>query len=368
MRSGRLRLGLAAIISVICVVPAGAGGVEPGDPPHLTIGVVPQRAYGDADTRSMLMAGVDSVRMWISWSQVEPTRGKFDWGIVDQTVATNAKAGLTTLPYLFGTPVWAAALDGWSCSAATCMSLAPRSDATRASFADFAAAAARRYGSGGAFWREHRELRAQPIETWQIWNEPNLSSFYGPAVDPTGYAELVQAASPAIRAVDPDAQIVLAGLTGTKTNAKRMSSARFLVELYTVPEITDAFDGIAVHPYNRTARGTLDQVQTVRGIADAHDDDAGIWVTELGWASAGNRNRWGLVKTQSGQARALALALDGLEANAERWDVRAAYWYAWRDTDRGAAVCGWCPWSGLIDRIGRAKPAYLALRQFTANN
>jgi hypothetical protein len=31
-------------------------------------------------------------------------------------------------------------------------------------------------------------------------------------------------------------------------------------------------------------------------------------------------------------------------------------------------VCAWCPWSGLIDRVGRAKPAYLALREFTANN
>jgi hypothetical protein len=315
----------------------------------------------------MLMAGVESVRMWISWSQVEPVRGKFDWGIVDQSVATNAKAGLTTLPYLFGTPVWAAALDGWSCDTETCMSLAPRSDATRAEFGAFAAAAARRYGPAGSFWREHRELRAQPIETWQIWNEPNLSSFYGPSVNPLGYGALVQAAAAAIRTEDPDAQIVLAGLTGTKTNAKRMSSARFLIQLYSITDIADAFDGIAVHPYNRTARGLLDQVQTVRGVADAHGDDAGLWVTELGWASAGKR-REGLVKTQSGQARALELALDGLQRNAERWNVQAAYWYAWRDTDRGAAVCGWCPWSGLIDRVGRAKPAYLALRQFTANN
>ena len=149
----------------------------------------------------------------------------------------------------------------------------------------------RRYGPGGAFWREHRELDAEPIEIWQIWNEPNLSSFYSPAVDPAGYAALVEAAAPAIRAVDPDAQILLAGLTGTKSNEKRMSSARFLTELYAVPDVEAAFDGIAVHPYNRTVRGTLDQIDAARAIADRNGDDAGLWVTEFGWASAGKRRR-----------------------------------------------------------------------------
>jgi hypothetical protein len=58
----------------------------------------------------------------------------------------------------------------------------------------------------------------------------------------------------------------------------------------------------------------------------------------------------------------LRLTFTRLLENAARWDVRAAYWYAWRDTERGQAVCGWCPWSGLIDRVGRKKPAYWELR------
>jgi hypothetical protein len=367
MAAGRATLGLAATIVLISLAPAGAGAGSsvPDDPAPLTIGVVPQRSYDDSDTREMTAAGIESVRVWFSWAQIEGTHGTFDWGPVDKSVATNARAGLTTLPFLFGTPDWAARMDGWFCEyAEDCISLAPSTDASRQAFADFAAAAVRRYGADGTFWRQQRDLHAEPIETWQLWNEPNLSSFYAPAVDPAGYAALVQAAAPAIRAEDPDAQILLAGLTGTKTNAKRVSSARFLTELYTVPGIADAFDGIAVHPYNRKVRGTLDQVRNARAIADAHGDDAGLWVTELGWASAGKR-RWGLVKSPSGQARMLTLSLERLEQNAERWDVRAAYWFAWRDTDRGAAVCGWCPWSGLIDRVGREKPAYTALRDFT---
>ncbi len=367
MSAGWLKLGLAAFVAAAAIGPASAGGVDTPEPHELSIGVVPQRAYGDSDTRNMEAAGVESVRVWLSWAQIEPNRGVFNWNVADATVATNAKAGLTTLPFLFGTPAWAARLDGWSCDLDSCISMAPRTDASRAAFADFAAVLVRRYGPGGAFWREHRELDAEPIEIWQIWNEPNLSSFYSPAVDPAGYAALVKAAAPAIRAVDPDAQILLAGLTGTKSNEKRMSSARFLTELYAVLDVEAAFDGIAVHPYNRTVRGTLDQIDAARAIADLNGDDAGLWVTEFGWASAGKRHE-GLVKSRDGQARVLERALERLELNAERWDVRAAYWYAWRDTEAGAGVCGWCPWSGLLDRVGREKPAYTALQEFTGND
>lgn len=365
MAAGRATVALATMIASISLAPARAGGDEPTNPAlALTIGVVPQRGYDTSDTRRMTAAGIGSVRAWVSWAQVEAERGTFDWSLVDEIVDTNARAGLTTLPFLFGTPTWAASLDGWSCAPEACSRLAPRTDASRQAFAEFAAAAARRYGPGGAFWRQQPGLDAEPIGTWQIWNEPNLSSFWGPAVDPAGYAALVQAAAPAIRAEDPGAQILLAGLTGTKSNTKRVSSARFLAELYAVPDIELAFDGIAVHPYNRKVQGTLDQVRTARAIADAQGHDVGLWVTELGWASAGKR-RWGLVKSPSGQARLLGHALERVTRNAERWNIRGLYWFAWRDTDRGAGVCGWCPWSGLIDRAGREKPAYTALREFT---
>ena len=84
------------------------------------------------------------------------------------------------------------------------------------------------------------------------------------------------------------------------------------------------------------------------------------------WASAGKR-RWGLVTTGSGQARMLGRTFARLIDNADRLDLRGVYWYAWRDTDRGQAVCGWCPWSGLLDRDGHRKPAYFELRDLWKN-
>ena len=361
MSAGRLRSGLAALVVLLALAPAAASaGGGTGGQTKLTVGVVPQRAYGDSDTRSMTAAGVGSVRVWLSWAQIESHDGEFDWKPFDGIVETNARGGLTTLPYLFGTPAWAAAIDEQPCFGSGCMSYAPRSDETREAYAQFAAASVRRYGPGGTFWSQHRALTPQPIEAWQIWNEENLSSFWSPAVDPAGYGELVLAAALAIRAEDPGAEIVLGGLTGTESNSRRMSTAAFLNRLYAVPGIGMATDGIAVHPYNRRVGGAVHQVRTARRIADAYGDDAGLWVTEFGWASAGKR-RWGLVKSPNGQARLLRLTVERLDDRAQEWDIRAAYWYAWRDTDRGQGVCGWCPWSGLIDRVGREKPAYREL-------
>ena len=117
----------------------------------------------------------------------------------------------------------------------------------------------------------------QPIETWQIWNEPNLSSFWSPAVDPVAYGALMLATAPAIRAVDPDAQILLAGLVGHEDERQADEHrARFLRELYGVAGVTQTFDGIAIHPYSHTAHGTLGQIQAVRAIADSYGDDASL--------------------------------------------------------------------------------------------
>ena len=360
MPARRMRIGLAALVALVLLAPQAEGDGGPVGQ-TLTFGVVPQRPFDGAEAELMTNAGIGSVRVWFSWAQVERQRGDYDWGLVDATVSANAGGGLATLPFLFGTPTWAAADDGQSCEGEDCVSFAPRSNETRSAFAEFAAAAVRRFGPGGSFWNQHGGLSYRPIETWQVWNEPNLSSFYRPAADPFAYASLVEAAAAGIRSEDPDALILLAGVTGTRTNAKRVSSTTFLTQLYSVAGIAARFDGIAVHPYNRRARGVIDQIKAARAIASAHGDDAGIWVTEVGWASAGKR-RWGLVKSPSGQARLLRLTYTRLLDVGERWGVRAVYWYAWRDTERGQSGCGWCPWSGLLDRAGRKKPAYWELR------
>jgi hypothetical protein len=143
------------------------------------------------------------------------------------TRPTGGSCGLTPFPFLFGSPDWAGERDGHGCEAG-CMRFGPASAETRDAFARFAGAAARRYGPGGTYWREHPAVHEQPIRAWQIWNEPNLSSFWGPYPSAHRYGELVKAAAARIRAEDPDAEVVLAASQATgRTPAARARSGFF---------------------------------------------------------------------------------------------------------------------------------------------
>src|SRR3954471_16421861 len=103
MPAGRVRLTLAALMALVATAPPAAGEDAPAVRPALTIGVVPQRGFDDDEGKLMEDAGISSVRDWFSWAQVEARRGERNWGPLDDTVTANARAGMTTLPFLFGT-------------------------------------------------------------------------------------------------------------------------------------------------------------------------------------------------------------------------------------------------------------------------
>lgn len=351
----------ALLATAVVHAPAGQGGERSKGDDGLVIGTVLQRWLDSHEGPLMRDAGIESVRFWLSWSAVEFAPDQFSWAQPDDAIREIVDQGLTPMPFLFGTPTWAAKRDGFRCDASTCGSFAPASTDTRSQFAEFAAAAVRRYGPGGVFWENNPGLPYHPISVWQLWNEPNLQSYWRPNVNAASYAKMVQAAAGEVRDEDPGAEVVLAGLSGDRSTSKRLSTQAYLRQLYRVPGFADSFEGVAVHPYSPRTRGVLDQIETVRSIASAHDGSFDVWITEIGWASGG-RPRWALVKTLRGQARMLRRVFGRLIRHADEWNLRGVYWYAWRDTERGHAVCGWCGAAGLRDRDGGPKPAYHELR------
>jgi hypothetical protein len=52
------------------------------------------------------------------------------------------------------------------------------------------------------------------VTYFEIWNEPNISSFFYPIPDPAEYADLLQASYTAIKAADPSARVIFAGMSG----------------------------------------------------------------------------------------------------------------------------------------------------------
>lgn len=325
-------------------------------------GVVPQTRIDAGDTRMMRTGGIGSFRFWLGWGAVEQHPDELNWQHTDSLIAAASAQGLTPLPYLFGSPVWATKLDGASCEGAACIPFAPRTSRTQAEFAEFAAAATRRYGPQGSFWAEHPNLPYRPIRAWQIWNEQNLPAFFSPQVDAALYAELLAASAEAIRKVDEGAEIVLGGMWGPPDAPGRVvPTESYLRELYATPGAAESFDTIAVHPYGPGLREVFAQIRGARRVArERGDEDVGMVVSEIGWASGGSK-RQNLVKSRDAQARLLRGAYARFTRRSERWNLWGAYWYAWRDTAHEARVCGWCEQAGLHSMNGRPKPAWRTL-------
>lgn len=358
---------VAAVVALSCVLlgfVAGAGAATPKN----FFGVASQAPLSSADFERMATAKVGTLRLEIFWSGADPTAAPddYEWARTDEVVRGAAASGIQVLPFVFSTPGWVAALDGRQC-ADTCAAYAPRGPAALAAWRDFLGAATARYGPGGDFWAQNPLLAELPIRTWQLWNEQNSPTFYKPKPDVRGYAKLLTAGHEAITAVDAQAEIVLGGMFGKPLGGRKPGIAAwtFLDELYDRRGIKRRFDGVASHPYAAQFSEALVQVERLREeMVEADDGDAEIWITELGWASAGVANP--LNRGPRGQADRLAQAFKYFLKKRTQLNIRSVTWYSWRDNpDLGAGLCTWCPYSGLVAADLTDKRSLKAFTRFT---
>ena len=95
-------------------------------------------------------------------------------------------------------------------------------------YAAFAAALADRYGT--ATWKRNPRVPPLPVTTYEVWNEPNLRTFWGGREpDAKRYAALFLTARRALKRADPKGRVIvggLAGRTGAPTYLRRMYRAR----------------------------------------------------------------------------------------------------------------------------------------------
>ena len=204
------------------------------------------------------------VRQRIPWALVEREPGVRDWSTIDAMVAGLAERDVQMLAVLDDAPTWAG------------------SPPDPAAFAAWAGAVAARYGDA--------------ITYYQIWHNPNLGDGWDGAADPFGYTALLSMAAEAIRAVDPDARIVLGSLAPTVERGDRnYSEALFLDMLYDAGA-APYFDVVGVQPYG-FATGPDDRrvdeevlnfsrAILVREALMAHGEGhKAVWATHFGWNS-----------------------------------------------------------------------------------
>ncbi len=147
----------------------------------------------------------------IKWNKIEPVRTEpptYHWEVVDEAMLSNASArGLQIISIVQFAPEWAHGVPGWTCG--------PIHEQALGAFAQFMSAVVTRYS-----------VPPYNVHHWELGNEPDIdpdlvkrdSGFgcWGDDSDPyyggETYAEMLKRVSPAIKAADPQAQVLIGGL------------------------------------------------------------------------------------------------------------------------------------------------------------
>jgi len=369
-RNTRASIAVVLVIAAVCAVAAisffSAGVAQAA--PRTFFGIVPQAPISEEDAEYMRAARIGSIRLPIGWDSIQPTkRGPFNWEGTDREIATAVNQGLHVLPFLAGVPSWVAGERQ--------RSLPIDNAQARQGWKAFVKAVVERYGPGGAFWTEHSPRVAKdgivvhrtiPIHVWQIWNEVNFFYFAYP-VSPTRYARLLKLSYQAVESADPNAQVLLSGLFGEpdQKGKRGMDADDFLEALYQVPGIKHYFDAVALHPYAFHVEDLERMVEQMREVVlRNHDPGAGLYITEMGWGSQNDPNIVAFEQGRNGQARELTAAYEYLLSNRYRLNLKAAYWFTWKDS---RYYCNFCDSVGFFPETERfhPKPAWYALVRIT---
>jgi len=229
--SGRVAIGLAAVVAAIVVVvgavmlsgsdaapPIGAVAAVQDD--HLStepIETIPARLDLLGET------GATTTRVDLFWNSIAPSRPKnpsdpsdpaYDFARADLIMRGLADRGITPIVSVYSTPAWSSggAVDDIG---GPINRLAP----DPADFGAFMAAVATRYS--GTFAGPAGETLPE-VRYYEVWNEPNLSGFLIPPAEGAEarldtYAALDRAAYPAVKGANARA-VVIAGVGGPRSS------------------------------------------------------------------------------------------------------------------------------------------------------
>jgi hypothetical protein len=248
---------IATLTLIVALACSSDQASEPGMTFGDTVGVNTHYASGgvvDHDALARLAeAGVSFIRNDLTWASVETEAGVYDFvgSGFDELVETCESLGLRILFILdYGNPLYGE-------------TLAVVNEEARQAFAAFAGAAARRYGGRG--------------HSWEIWNEPNLLQFWssaGGGPDPELYVELVRSTAPALRAADPEGEIVVGALFFglpeiTEGAGLGIGGPRFLESIAATGVLSFANE-VTLHLYRLDRpEGTATEIQVARDLLDA---------------------------------------------------------------------------------------------------
>lgn len=286
----------------------------------LAFGVQWHPTWDDAQDEAALglaaSIGAKVLRLGLSWRLLEPN-GKGQWDTtwyfpaVRYRIEQARSYGMDVQILLLQTPCWASSDPAKRCIAGN----ETWDDAyPPANYRDYADA-----------FRKLIEAYGDLVNTWEVWNEPNIERFWKPAPDADAYVQLLAVTYSAIKAVQSDAVVLGASLAGADLD--------YLWAMYDA-DAKGRFDALALHPYS-TPRAPDDcterewsftcGIDQVRSLMLRRGDDRPIYLTEFGWSTYSGID--GVSEETQRQ-----YLIEALESLAVREYVTAAAWYTLVDT------------------------------------
>jgi polysaccharide biosynthesis protein PslG len=350
-RSRLWAFAVATVATAVLLVPAAQAAAPPGFF-GLNFGF---KGITGPDVLFLKKSGAKTVRWTMNWSNIEPSSGSFHWSAADQVVGDLAAQGIRVLPVMWGSP-------GWVASSAITPPIGTQ--AQRHAWSSFLRAAIKRYGPGGGYWSgpyrtQHPGKAPLPVNTWQIWNEPNQPNAMRPST-PTTYAKLLNLSHSVIHQADPTAKVMFAGLLSHSPYGA--NAWTFLDDVYQQPGARNAFDIMALNPYAATVSRMLDYVGYIRHTMAANGQDSKpLWISEVGWGSDATSGE-GL----QGQREILIQAFNALLQKRLAWHLGKVLWWNFRDpAGYKSSLCSFCVSAGLLTNDFKAKPSWSAFLGFT---
>jgi hypothetical protein len=350
-----MRAVVLLIASAVFLAAAPASAAVPKVPQDW-LGVVADGPLTDVgvdregEWQLLASSGATTVRTPFWWSHGQRDGpGTIDYSAYDAVVLAAARHGVGVLPIVQGTPHWAARRPGDPAS--------PPRDA--ADLGRFLQALVARYGKGGSLWAEHPEVTARPIRDWQVWNEPNIDLYWSTQPFAKSFVRMLRGARAGLRAADPKARVVLAGLPNKSWAALR--------SIYAAGG-RRSFDVVALHPYTGKPVNVIELVRRARRIMKRYGDRRKpLWVTELSWPAAlGKLDSHGFETSEKGQAKRLRRGLELLATNRRKLRIGRVYWYTWLSLEGTQNSFGYSGLRRLRNGVVVSAPALATFRKMAA--
>jgi len=290
-------------------------------------------------------AEFDTIVQVFPWREIEPTQNQFHWEVPDRIVAGTEYYGLDLIVRLDQHPAWASAVD---------QSLNAPPDKPE-DYEDYVRRVVGRYRGR--------------VKAYIIWNEPNLAiEWGGQPPDPAAFTELLRLGYETVKAADPHALVVAAGLAPTNSNDSQAMDERVFLEGMYRAGAGRFFDVLAAHPYNfgqaPSAPASDREHPAFRRLAELRqimvengDRPKPVWISEMGWTIDPPPEQPDIGVNLEEQADYLVEALD-IVRREWPWVELVTVWNL-SHPQPGDSFGGY----SLLDPAGRPRPAFEAWRQ-----